>query len=47
MSTEHHYLAGKFLEHSKKIRIVSGTSYEGQMKKRAQLNDQLYSIIVA
>lgn len=47
MSTEHHDLAGEFPEHCEKIHIVSDTSFEGQKKKRAQLKDQLYSMIVA
>ena len=47
MITEHRDLAGEFPAHSEKIHIVSDTSFEGQKKKRAQLKDQLYSMIVA
>jgi uncharacterized protein YdcH (DUF465 family) len=47
MSSEHHDLAGEFPEHSEKIHIASDISFECQKKKRAQLKDQLYSMIVA
>jgi hypothetical protein len=47
MSTKHHDLAVEFPEQSEKVRIVSGTSFEGQKKKCVQLNNLLYSMIVA